>query len=264
MSEEKVMIGFGFQDDQDESLKSKNSSFGVFGLNQNVLMVRCEYNPNGGANEEAIDCLDIAFKIGETEQRQRWFPIVKVFGKNGEITDTSSEEYIAAYNEQMKHFKAVMTHYLKAFNSEEVLKAAFATPPSNFVDYFKLVSKLMSQGIANKVPLDLFLQYQWNINPNANQTYLEIPKNLKDGAFLVPHMNPVGEWKEERTWKEKDEKGNEIVMKGLRYVDNAGNVHKFKRSQSYMESNKANKQTKSVSEAGAAMNSGSGMPAAAW
>jgi hypothetical protein len=257
---EDKILGFGYQDDQDESLKSKDFSYGVFGLNQRVLMTKCDYNPNGGANGTESDCLDISFKVGEGEVNQRWFPITRVFYKGEELTDTTSSEYIAAYNEQMKHFKAVMTHYLKAFNTEETIKGAFKTPPSNFVEYFKLVSRLMSQGIANKILLDLFLQYQWNIGENATQTYLEIPKNLKDGAFLTPHMKPVGEWKEEHNWIEKDEKGFSISMEGLRYVDDAGNVHRFKRNKNFMESNKAKKQTRTPVN----MSTDSSAKAATW
>lgn len=253
MIEESAMIGFGYQDDQDTSLKAKSSNFGLFGLNQGVVMTKCEYNPNGGPEGTPGDSLDISFKIGDKDMNQRWFPIVKVFGKNGEITDATSPEYKAAFNEQMKHFKAVMTHYMKAFNTEEALKAAFSTPPTDFVSYFKLVARMVAPGIANKVPLDLFLQYQWNIGPNNNQTFLEVPKNLKDGAFLTPHIAPNGEWKEEREWVEEG-----ISVKGLRYVDAGGNIHKFQRTQSYMESNKAIKQTKESesSVAGNAMNAG--------
>lgn len=257
MSEQKAMIGFGYQDDQDKSLKAKDSSFGSLGLNEKVLLTKFEYNPNGGAGNTAGDCLDIEI----AGIRQRWFPITKVFGKGdaGELTDTESPEYIAAYNETMKHFKAVMTHYLKAFNTEETLKAAFATPPTSWVDYVKLVSSLMQQGIINKTPLDVFLQYQWVIGSNANQTYLELPKNLKDGSFITPHITPVGEWKEENEWVEKDENGIEVKREGLRYVDGAGNVHRFKRGKNFMDSPKANKQTRdSQSAAGAAMNAGTG------
>ncbi len=257
MNEQQVMVGFGYQDDQDESLKAKDFGFGVFGLNEKVTITKFEYNPNGGAGGSVGDSLDISIKVGSGEINQRWFPISKVFDKNGEITDTTSPEYIAGYNEQMKHFKAVMTHYLKAFNTEEALKAAFAKPINSWVEYVKLVSALMSQGIANNVLLDVFLQYQWNINPNSNQTYLELPKNLKDGSFITPHMAPVGEWKAENVWVEKDERGNEMKMEGLRYVDNAGNVHRFKRNKNYMESNKANKQVRESSAAGSAMNAGS-------
>lgn len=257
MSEEKAMIGFGYQDDQDETLKSKDFGYGTFGLNQRVTITKFEYNPNGGAGGSAGDALDISIKVGTGEINQRWFPVSKVFGKEGEITDTSSPEYIAGYNEQMKHFKATMTHYMKAFNSEETLKAAFTAPIKSWVEYVQLVTRLMSQGVANNVSLDVFLQYQWNIGANATQTYLEIPKNLKDGSFITPHIVPAGEWKEEKVWVEKDERGNEMRMEGLRYIDSAGNVHRFKRNKNYMESNKANKQTKESSAAGSAMNAGS-------
>lgn len=257
MSEQKAMLGFGYQDDQDKSLQSKEVSYGEFGLNSKVLLTKFEYNPNGGANNSSGDSLDLEFKVKGSNIKQRWFPITKVYGKNGEITDTQSEEYILNYNENMKHFKGVMTHYLKAFNTEETLKAAFATPVNSWVDYVKLVSSLMQVGINNKLPLDIFLQYQWKLGDNANQTYLELPKNLKDGSFVTPHIAPVGEWKAEDKWVEKDENGIEIPREGLRYVDSAENPHRFKRSKNFLESPKGLKQTRdSQSASVSAMNSG--------
>ena len=258
MSEQKAMIGFGYQDDQDKSLQTKDVSFGDFGLNSGVTLTKFAYNPNGGAGNSPGDALDISFKVKASEVNQRWFPISKVFGKDGEISDTSSQEYIAGYNEQMKHFKAVMTHYLKAFNTEETIKAAFAVPPTSWVEYVQRVASLMQQGIANKLSLDIFLQYQWNIGANANQTYLELPKNLKDGSFVTPHIAPKGKWNVENAWVETQE-GVHIKREGLRYVDDEGNPHRFKRGTNFMESNKANKQTKeSQAAAGSAMNAGIG------
>lgn len=243
MSEEK--IGFGFQSDEDESLKSK-SGFSTFGLNTGIIQ-KFEYIPatKDETGKEFSEQISIELKVGETILKQWWYPISKVFGKNGEEIQQGHPDYIKNYNEQMKQFKAVMTHYLKVFNSEEELKAAFATPMSSFGDFAKLVCRLMQPAIVNKRPVDVFLQYQWTLKTGNTMTFLELPKNLKDGSFITAHMEPVGAWKEVRN------------AEGLSYVDEQNNVHRFKRSKSYLESAKAVQQKEGESTAaGNSMNAG--------
>lgn len=252
MSEEK--IGFGFQSDEDASLKSK-SGFSLFGLNTGVIQ-KFEYTPatKDETGKELSEQIAIEFKTGENVLKQWWMPINKVFGKNGEELDASHPDYTKNYNEQMKHFKSVMTHYLKIFLSEDSLKAAFATPMSSFGDFARLVCTLMSPAVAQAKPVDAFLQYQWKIKEGSTMTFLELPKNLKDGSFITAHIAPVGAWKEVRN------------AEGLSYVDDAGNVHRFKRGKSYLESPKAvqQKEGQESSTAGAAMNSGTTATRSAW
>lgn len=250
MNEEK--IGFGFQSDEDESLKSK-SGFGLFGLNTGVIQ-KFEYTPasKDDTGRELSEQISVEIKIGESVLKQWWMPVNKVFGKNGEELDSTHPDYTKGYNEQMKHFKSVMTHYLKTFISEEALKAAFSTPISSFGDFAKLVCTLMAPAVAEAKPIDVFLQYQWKIKEGNTMTFLELPKNLKDGSFITASMKPVGAWKEVRN------------AEGLSYVDDAGNVHRFKRSKSYLESPKAiqQKEGQENSSAGNAMNTGASTAAA--
>ena len=78
--------------------------------------------------------------------------------------------------------------------------------------------------------MDVFLQYQWQIAEGQNKTYLEIPKNLKDGKFLCPAMPGTFEEVRDAT--------------GLYYINRKDNTyHLFTRSSSYLSSNKAIRQT---------------------
>lgn len=252
MSEEK--IGFGFQSDEDESLKSK-SGFSLFGLNTGVIQ-KFEYEPArvDETGKQLSEQIAIEIKTGESVLKQWWTPIDKVFGKNGEELDTTHPDYTKNYNEQMKHFKSVMTHYLKIFLTEDALKAAFTAPLNSFADFAKLVCNLMAPTVAGAKPVDVFLQYQWKIKTGNTMTFLELPKNLKDGAFITAHMEPVGSWKEVRN------------AEGLSYVDDQNNVHRFKRGKSYLESPKAiqQKEGQDTSEAGSAMNAGTTAKSSTW
>ena len=252
MNEEK--IGFGFQSDEDASLKAK-SGFGLFGLNTGVIQ-KFEYTPaiKDETGKELSEQIAIEIKSGESIYKQWWMPVNKVFGKDGGEINEGHSDYTKNYNEQMKHFKSVMTHYLKIFISEDNLKAAFAAPLNSFGDFAKLVCTLMAPAVAGAKPVDVFLQYQWKIKEGNTMTFLELPKNLKDGSFITAHMAPVGAWKEVRN------------AEGLSYVDDAGNVHRFKRSKSYLDSPKAvqQKEGQETSIGGSAMNAGTSATKSSW
>lgn len=250
MAEEK--IGFGFQSDEDESLKAKD--FSTFGLNSGKI-TKFEYSPatTDETGKEFSENIAIEIDINGSVLKQWWYPVNKVFSKDGvEIEDTKSPEYIKGFNEQMKHFKSVMTHYLKIKYSEEELAAAFSTPLNSYKDFGEKVTTLMKPVL--DTPIDIFLQYQWAIKTGSTRTFLELPKNLKDGSFVTAHMEPVGSWKEVRD------------ADGLHYVDDANNIHRFKRSKSYLESAKAvqQKEGETSFEAGASMNSGGKAQATKW
>lgn len=219
----------GFVSDEDEDLKSKGS-YAKFGLNTGTI-TKFEYNPNGGSGGAEADCLDIEITIEEKAFRTRLYPVTKVFGKNGEITDTNSPEYKKNFEIAQKTLKGIITHYLKVFYTEEELKTSLNQVFPTTVDFFKFVAQGIQKAIAAKGPeVDVFLQYQWNIASGQDRTYLELPKNMKDGSFICKPIVPVGEWKELR---------NE---EGLSYVDNAGNIHRFRKPKEFLESNKGKQQ----------------------
>jgi|GEM_PF-6620232 len=234
MSEQNLFSDF--LSDEDKSLKGAGASL-KFGLNTGKLE-KFEFNPNSGKDGEPANAIDIVIKIGEREVKQKIFETVKVFGKDGEITDKESPEYKKAYTDDVKLKKGLLTHYMKIFLPEDIIAAKLKEVTiKNFVDLFKFAQSAVEAGIkkAGNNLVDVFLQYQWSINPGQTMTYLEIPKNLKDGGFICKAIEPVGEWKEVTD--------NE----GLHYEDEIGNIHKFKRDRNYLKTPKAIQQ-KSIEE----------------
>lgn len=243
MSDTQQLQGFGFQDDTDKSLQSKAG--GKFGLNLGFI-TKFEYNPNAGKDGTPGDAFDITVTVGEREFRSRVYGITKIFGKDSaEITDKTNPEYITKFNEAMTQMKAMFTHFLKVFRTPEEIKAAFATPPASFADYFKLIASLKPDNF-NTIPVDVFLEYQWNIQGENTRTFLQLPKNMKGGYFICKAVPANG-----GVWIE-DREGGKLV-----YKDAVGTEHPFDRSQNYMESKKAIQQIEGEDTAGTSAGQGS-------
>lgn len=238
-----------YQSDEDTSLQATASNM-KFGLNQNVLLTRFEYtNLTGAGNTEGNPAIIVEFNINGTVKNTRIYdPTVeggKVYYRGKQVLDANSPDYQAGKIEAIKQAKALVTHYVKASGkTEEQVKAAFSTGITSFAGLAQVASSLLQDVIVSKKPLDLFLQYQNKIQGNATQTFLDIPGNLAYGSFVTPHMPAVGEWKEENSWVEKDESGNDIAKSGIRYVDEAGNVHRFHRDETFTKAKVASQQTK--------------------
>lgn len=233
-----------YQDDQDQSLKIKAYDGFVFGLNQKVLLTRVEFSTlTGSGGTEGEPALLIFFKQGEAEINTRIYkPGNKVYYGGKEYTDKNNENYKKGLAEAIKSIKAFFTHLLKSVDrtSDEITTAISSA--TSFESLAKIVSTLCTDAINSKKPLDIFLHYQANIKGSADKTYLEIPTSLNFGSFFNSHIVPVGEWKEEREWEEEGKK-----VKGLRYVDNNNNVHRFTRDENYTKSKRANQQTSTSS-----------------
>ena len=234
MSEKNNMaLSYGAIDDEDSSLKGGDSKYGNFGLNQNCYFTKFEFNPNGGANGTNMEVIDLEIKIGEKDFRKRIFdvdPTKPLYGTNGQLLSPDSPEYLDAFIKAKKQISAVVIHAVKALGvTQEQINTAFQIPVSSFKEWITKIISLLPADF-KKRPVDVFLQYQWKIAEGQNKTYLEIPKNLKDGKFLCPAI--------EGTFKEVRD------SKGLYYFDESINkVHLFVRTASYLASNKAIRQT---------------------
>lgn len=228
------LFGGSIMSDEDTSLKGSSGNYGKFGLNK-AKLVKVEFNPNAGKDGAPTNALDIEVNIGEKRFLQRQFEVSKIFGKDGtEITDKDSEEYIKGFTAAVKQQQGLLTHYLKIFYTEEKIKQVFSSVTiKTFEDYFKFVAEAIAMGIKEKGnDVDVFLQYQWNITSGQDKTYLELPKNMKDGYFICKATTPKGgEWKEVRD------------TKGLHYEDAEGNIHKFVKDNNFLASKKGIQQT---------------------
>jgi hypothetical protein len=216
---------YGYQDSGD---LTPGKQGGKFGLNTGAFVTKFEFNPNAGKDGAVGDAIDLTVQVGEREYRHRFFPITKVFAKEGgEITDVSSDAYKEALKKELDQFNAVIADVVACFIPREDLKAALATPIPTFKDYANIVTRLV-QATPNwqKKPVDVFLQYQWSPSGDNDKTYLELPKNVKHGSFIVASEG-VG-FKEVKT------------PTSLKYVKEDGTEHTFKRGEWFLESAFAN------------------------
>ena len=227
------MTGYGYTNDE-----VKQSSFG-FGLNAGAArLLKFEWTPNGGAGGAEGEAVDIIFKVGDREFSTRKFPITKVFDKQGtEITDASTEEGKKLFEKAYEDFNSWMVALVKCFVPAETVQQALQRPIANFKEYIEVLKALIPANHA-EIPLDIFMEYQWNISGDNDRTFLEIPKKTRQGKFICAEVKPTGAWKEVRISNPQDKE-----KKALRYVDEAGNEHPFTRTGWYMNSNYANMQS---------------------
>lgn len=246
MSEAIQKMGYGFIDDTDASLKTKSG--GKFGLNAGTaFLTKFEHNPNSGKDKTPGDALDIVIQIGEKEFTCKVYPVSKVYDKNSvEITDVTSKEYISGYNAKLAQDNAVILHILKGTGVTEVqIRTALAAPVTSFVGFIGALVALLPTDFANK-PLDVFLEYQWQISEGQDRTFLQLPKNMKGGYFVCPAQ--VGTWTEART------EGK------LSYLNELGAVHPFDRDKNFMEGNKAKQQITGQESANSTLASAAAIP----
>ena len=229
MSEQIVNSGgYGYSSDE-----VKVSPFNFGGNFSNCFLAKMEWIPNGGKDGAEQEALDIVFKINDVDKNYRMFPVTKGFDKNNQpVTDPNSK----GFKDTMIDWNARMTHIMHCFVPTDTLKQALAKPISSFKEYCTIIVALLPKDYSKK-PLDIFLQYQWQISDGKNRTYLEIPKKMSYGKWLCAAI--PGDWKEMRA-----ENIDENTRKALWYVDanNSSNEHIFVKNGWFMSSNFAHQQ----------------------
>ena len=168
-------MSYGYNNDE------RSSASLNFGLNQKAVMTKFEFNPNGGKDGAAQECLDIVFEFPNgTTKNYRQFPVTKAKDKNqNDITDPRAKEMIAAFNE----FNAKITQIMKCFVTEEEVKQGLSTV-SNFKSFCQALVNLLPSNW-NQMPIDIFCQYQWQPKGDYDSKFVELPTNVKQGKVFV-------------------------------------------------------------------------------
>lgn len=227
MADETKTGGYGYQDDE-----VKVSPFN-FGLNAGkAFLTKFEWIPNGGADGAEQEALDITFAIGEGTKNYRLFPVVKAFLKGGgETTDPNTKEF----KDAVKDFNAKVFHIMHCFVDSETYQAALSRPGTlTFKDFCTIVGSMLPKDF-NKKPLDIFLQYQWQPSSGQTRTYLELPRKMSYGKWVVPAQ--AGNWT-----KNVVEGASDDVREALTYTNEKGEKHPFVRNGWFMNSNFAKSQ----------------------
>lgn len=225
---------FSVKVDDKEVQDSKGGSYGKFGLNTGFITTM-SYVEDKNKSGEAYKAISIVAKINEGEYRKMIFlsPEVYETGKEfgtAKLLSPGMEGYEEAFYAHYVGDIAVIKQILHAFGitNETIDKNLEGASMENFLDGIKKLVSLAPENY-DKLPVDIFLEYEWAIREGQKKTYPVLPKNLKGGYFIVKH--------EEGTWTEVRD------AEGLHYVNESGTKHTFVRTANFMTSNKGVQQT---------------------
>lgn len=215
--------------DTDKELQGKSS--GNFGLNAGVNVVLLAYTDKAGkkdaeGNATEGHAFDIHVQVKDREYRTRIYDLQgsDLYNAKNTLIKPGEEGYEALYKAEGSQRVAVIKHALKSVGVTDA--QIDAMQPTSFVDFFQKAGALVPQGYQTK-KADVFLEYQFTPN-DEGKTFLQLPRNMKGGPFLLPAIQPNGAWKEIRTEEEP-----------LAYVDDSGAKHPFTRNENFMGSEKA-------------------------
>lgn len=233
---------YGFTDDEEQIAGSSNISFGL----NDAKLKKFGWIANGGSNGAEQEALDIVFDVNGTDKSYRLFPVTQAYGKgNVVITDPKAPEMKEAF----KDFNAIITHILGCFVAKDQIVQAFSRPVQGFKHYCEIAQGLLPRDGKEK-ELQIFMQWQWQPTGDNNRTYLEIPKKMKHGKWLVPKVAASSEAGWKMVMKEEPQDNDK---EGLIFVDEAGNVHPIARNGWWVNSNFAKRQVEDDGSAGNAI-----------
>lgn len=215
--------------DTDKELQGKSS--GNFGLNAAVNVTLLAYTDKAGkkdadGNATEGHAFDIHVQVKDREYRTRIYDLTgsDLYNTKNQLVKPGEEGYDLLYKAEGGQRVAVIKHAIKSVGVTDA--QIDAMQPTSFVDFFQKASALVPQGYQTK-QVDVFLEYQYTPN-DEGKTFLQLPRNMKGGPFMIPAVKPNGAWKEIRTEDEP-----------LAYSDDSGQKHPFTRNENFMTSEKA-------------------------
>ena len=218
--------------DTDKALQGKAS--GNFGLNGPVNVTKLEYTNKAGKKDEAGQpteghAFDIHVQIKDRDYQLRIYDPTgsQMLDKNNNKVNPGEEGYDALFKADATQRVAVIKHAIKSVGVTDAQIDAIIPTVTSFTDFFVKLGNLVPAQFQTK-PVDAFLEYQWQPSEGQTMTYLQLPRNMKGGPFLIAHV--PGKFTEN------------MVDGVLVYLDEAGNKHPFERNEGFMDSAKANQQ----------------------
>lgn len=235
--------------DTDKNLQAQGGSV-RFGLNIGKI-TKLAFTDKAGAAGTPGDAIDIVINVGGKEITSRLFDIKNVYGANSVLLSPGDAGYEEAYLKEMNQLMGTIVHYIKAtgVQQESIDAVVQAAKPTTLAMWSRAVLGLLPNDFSTK-PVDVFLHYGTKIPSGYEKAFLELPRNMKTGYFIIPSVKPVGKWNEIRD------------MEGLSYVDDSGNKHPFTRPVTYLDSNRAKQLSNTDSSANSPMNQNNA--ATAW
>lgn len=217
-------MSYGFFEPQE----SQSGNYAKFGLNQNVVLTKFDYNPMGGKGNTPKDCIDIEFQVGDSTVKTRVYEITRAWHEGKEVQ--KGHETFTKYEQDLSAF---VVGIAKLFVPVEQLKSALGQA-KDFKSFVSIVTTLVksSPSFLSKKPVDIFLEYQEKINPGADKTYLEF-STPSYGRHNVSISEAMGEGFKEV----KDESG-------LKYIKEDGTVHPLGRNSWFVKNSKKATQQK--------------------
>ncbi len=192
---------------EDKNLEAKG---GVnFGLHTNATIEQFEFE-QGQFGPQMI----FKVKLKSGSETMTWIPLQP----HQEAKDQEAE---------MMNIVATLKHILKSVGCTDEQFDKATEQVSSYSQGIKALIALLPKDFNTK-PVDVFIEWQQKASEKAGRKFTTLPKNMKGGQFIVPHVEPVGQWTEKR-----------VEGEYIKFVDDANNEHPISKSASFMMSFRA-------------------------
>lgn len=217
----------------------QNSSNVVFGLNTECNVSKFIFNDNINFNNNPQTYVGIEIEVIIEESKffnTLFLDFTKVYLKDEGWIEEGHESFDRLLFNKIFKLNLIITDYLTALGQRKVnidkLNNKFNyndMSNDSLILHFKKLSELVPVNYTEK-KVDIFLEYQNQIKPGQDRTYLQIPQYRDSGKFVCESCLGA-DWTEVRTKTE------------LKYVDDSrGVTHPFVRGEWFLNSKYSIKQ----------------------
>lgn len=196
-------------------------AFAKLGLNQGIFK---RLEPLTGPSFWAIKYV---VQVGDYEYNGAIFaPGDQLYNLKGERINSSHPDWQDTLDRKETECCSLFWHILKVIgkhiNKETKFLQMKNTPANSFKEWASQFTDVLFSKELN-IPVDIFIEN--SVNKKDGKTYKTLPQVFYEGEFICPQTND--------TWTPKIDPVN-----GLTYTNERGELHPFKRSVKYIESEK--------------------------